>query len=152
MNIPIGSAKDYEDAALFREFVRVVNVGECEPKCSETKVTARKDYAQCDAKHEENAGRCEWQGIGQSGRRATVNYTFTDDEYEENARGVLDRGKWLRMRLHSYDASADAQQDWRDPMVLQAHGRGFICAYCDAKYVYRRCLVNHLLKNHKMTV
>ena len=32
---------------------------------------------------------------------------------------------------------------------LNETDQGFVCLYCEARYIYKRCLVNHLLKSHR---
>lgn len=148
--------KDYEDAALFNEFVRIVNLKSADPRhTSGTNAPAREfgGYSICDHGHDDVAGPCDWQRYQdrRMGRRATVNYAFTTDEYAEEFGAVRERERWYRERVHSVDATVELSKGPIQP-VSQASNRGFVCAYCDAKYIYRRCLVNHLVKNHRKCI
>jgi hypothetical protein len=54
-----------------------------------------------------------------------------------------------RIRFKSYDFSMEPPTADRDLMQHLEPPQCFICAYCEAKYVYKRCLVNHLIKSHR---
>ncbi|KAI4291836.1 hypothetical protein PAPHI01_1110 [Pancytospora philotis] len=55
-----------------------------------------------------------------------------------------------KLRFKSYDESFDSLlRIKKNAYETTEDGEGFICAYCEARYVYKRCLVNHLLKSHR---
>lgn len=39
-----------------------------------------------------------------------------------------------------------------EPFQFTETDQGFICAYCESKYIYKRCLINHLLKSHRKLI
>lgn len=46
-------------------------------------------------------------------------------------------------------AAESKQSSPEEPFQLNETDEGFVCSYCEARYVYKRCLVNHLLKSHR---
>lgn len=58
-----------------------------------------------------------------------------------------------RYRFKSYDEATDRlARINKHTFKAPENGEGFTCAYCEAKYVYKRCLVNHLLKSHRKII
>lgn len=54
-----------------------------------------------------------------------------------------------KIKFKAYSMSADnIMYEKKDEIAFEEDRNGFICAHCDARYVYKRCLVNHLVKSH----
>lgn len=54
-----------------------------------------------------------------------------------------------KTRFKTYSMNVDNFiNERRDGMSFEEDRNGFVCAHCDARYVYKRCLINHLIKSH----
>ncbi|ADM11204.1 uncharacterized protein Eint_030600 [Encephalitozoon intestinalis ATCC 50506] len=54
-----------------------------------------------------------------------------------------------KIKFKAYSMGAESiMYEKRNEMAFEEDRNGFICAHCDARYVYKRCLANHLIKSH----
>lgn len=55
-----------------------------------------------------------------------------------------------KIRFKTYNMNADSfMYEKRDDIAFEEDRNGFVCAHCDARYIYKRCLINHLIKSHR---
>lgn len=56
-----------------------------------------------------------------------------------------------KIKFKTYSTSADSiMYEKSSRIAFEEDRNGFICAHCDARYIYKRCLVNHLIKSHRI--
>lgn len=54
-----------------------------------------------------------------------------------------------KIRFKTYSMNVDNfVYEKKDDIAFEEDRNGFICAHCDARYIYKRCLINHLVKSH----
>lgn len=78
------------------------------------------------------------------------NYSYIQQSHMMKYNAPRSNNMHTRHRFMSVDESFSNLRNPRMESLEYAETEeGFICAYCEAKYVYKRCLINHLLKSHK---
>ncbi|CAD26215.1 hypothetical protein [Encephalitozoon cuniculi GB-M1] len=54
-----------------------------------------------------------------------------------------------KIKFKAYSMSAESiMHERKGRIIFEEDRNGFICVHCDARYIYKRCLVNHLIKSH----
>jgi hypothetical protein len=60
------------------------------------------------------------------------------------------RKKAQKIRFKSFSTAVDTYINERQhEFSFEEDRNGFLCTHCDARYVYKRCLINHLIKSHQ---
>lgn len=54
-----------------------------------------------------------------------------------------------KIRFKTYSMSVGTfMYERKDNITFEEDKNGFVCVHCDARYIYKRCLINHLIKSH----
>lgn len=151
--------KKYEDASLFKDFVKVVNLPHqnlekdekmhrlLRPELS----MARRSVSMCHISMDfdefssaPDAPRFVPGCFPHAGQPSPEYYSFDPNSFAH------EQQRLPRQRFMSLDESVDSLAQTRtEAMEYSGPEQGFVCAYCDAKYVYKRCLINHMFKSHR---
>lgn len=62
---------------------------------------------------------------------------------------TIKKKKFPKIRFKSCNIEIDSWMvNNRNNLPIEASNKGYVCTFCDARYVYKRCLVNHLMRMH----
>lgn len=137
--------KRYDDAVLFSTFLKEVN------KFSEDQRVSRRKDNSFDSLYVMNrSGFCISRNIKGNQKQFLVNNYIKNKKYKISnpyQTVIYDQ------RAKSYeDLIRESARRQRLCMESSECLNEFICYYCDAKYVYKQCLLNHLAKTHRKAV
>jgi hypothetical protein len=73
---------------------------------------------------------------------------YTEERPKEEAAAVSKKKQ--KIRFKSFNTAVDSyMNDRQHEFSFEEDRNGFLCTHCDARYVYKRCLINHLIKSHQ---
>lgn len=78
-------------------------------------------------------------------RAVNAGENCSDDPFNPHRRAVLQKQK-----SRTYEAAPSASV--QEGIHGEKERAEFVCVHCDAKYIYKRCLINHLTKSHSTDV
>lgn len=157
------SKKDKEDALLFKEFIYLLHA----TKNSEKKecdnegdsIELNMGSSSCHS-NEYKSDQSEYNpnfSDGLHNNACSKKYTNQGSEYGAyKAKNYLFDGEKKEMHIHNNCKTSNYFEGEKklknEPFQFTETDQGFICAYCESRYIYKRCLINHLLKSHRKLI
>lgn len=62
---------------------------------------------------------------------------------------LTSKKKVMKIRFKSLNSDVGSLMFYNPPLPMIETDTEFTCTYCGAKYIYKRCLINHMIKNHR---
>lgn len=153
------SQKDKEDALLFKEFIYLLHSTENTTKQDsdfEGDSVELNMGSSCYSNEHKNESQEGNSALNEAYSSSSQKYTNVNSEYSKFQNFNFETTD--RKDLTSYQNRSDSYFDGdlkkqkNEPFQFTETDQGFICAYCESKYIYKRCLINHLLKSHRKLI